>query len=104
ITPEVHELRKAIDIPGMKILQFAFSQLDSPHLPHNFDKKTVVYTGTHDNDTARGWFESATPEEQALVREYLGCSADDIAQAMIHAAFASVAETAIVPVQDVLNL
>src|SRR5207237_10446016 len=66
ITPEVHELRRAIGVPGMKILQFAFGQVNSPHLPHCYDPATVVYTGTHDNDTARGWFETATPEEQEM--------------------------------------
>ena len=105
ITPEVHELRRAIDIPGMKILQFGFSQLNSPHLPHNYEKKTVAYTGTHDNDTARGWFATSKPSEQSLVREYLSCHDDEnVAWSLIHIAFESVAQTAIVPVQDVLDL
>jgi 4-alpha-glucanotransferase len=104
ITPEVHELRRAIGVPGMKILQFGFSSKDSPHLPHNYDRCTVVYTGTHDNDTARGWFENATEEERALVREYLGCNAENVAWGLTRSAFASVADSAIVPVQDILNL
>jgi 4-alpha-glucanotransferase len=104
ITEEVHELRLAIGVAGMKILQFGFSAVDSPHLPHHYEPHTVVYTGTHDNDTARGWFESASAAEQSLVREYLGCEAENVAWGLTRAAYASVAETAIVPVQDVLNL
>jgi len=105
ITAAVHELRKAIDVPGMKILQFAFAQPDSPHLPHCFEPKTVVYTGTHDNDTARGWYEHATPLEREAIASYLGvCDRNDVAWNLIRASFTSVAETAIVPVQDILNL
>jgi 4-alpha-glucanotransferase len=105
ITAAVHELRKAIDVPGMKILQFAFAQPDSPHLPHCFEPKTVVYTGTHDNDTARGWYEHATPLEREAIASYLGVrDPNDIAWTLIRAAYTSVAETAIVPVQDVLKL
>jgi 4-alpha-glucanotransferase len=105
ITHEVHDLRKAIDVPGMKILQFAFAQPDSPHLPHCYDPKTVVYTGTHDNDTARGWYEHATPVEHETIAAYLGMrDVSDAACSLIRAAYTSVAETAIVPVQDVLDL
>jgi 4-alpha-glucanotransferase len=105
ITPEVHELRKAIGVPGMKILQFAFTKVNSPHLPHSYDPMTVVYTGTHDNDTARGWFMHATPEERQLAEAYLGVNGQGpIEWALIRAAFTSVAQTAIVPVQDILGL
>jgi 4-alpha-glucanotransferase len=104
ITPEVHELRRAIDVPGMKILQFAFAQVNSPHLPHCYDTATVVYTGTHDNDTARGWFDTATTDEQDLARAYLGAGREEIEWAMIRAAYTSVARMAIVPLQDVLGL
>ncbi|MGA8809612.1 MAG: 4-alpha-glucanotransferase [Thermoanaerobaculia bacterium] len=105
ITKEVHELREAIGVPGMKILQFAFEEPNSSHLPHCFDPKTFVYTGTHDNDTARGWYEHATADEQKSIASYLGVrDASDVAWSLIRAAFTSVAETAIVPVQDVLNL
>ena len=101
----MHELRKAIDVPGMKILQFAFAQPDSPHLPHCFEPTTGVYTGTHDNDTARGWYEHATPLEREAVASYLGVrDPNDAAPTLIRAAYTSVAETAIVPVQDILNL
>jgi len=105
ITPEVIELRKAIGVPGMKVLQFAFGQINSPHLPHCHDANTAVYSGTHDNDTARGWFETATEEERELAGEYLGIrSADDAPWTLIRAAFASVAARAIVPAQDFLAL
>jgi 4-alpha-glucanotransferase len=105
ITPEVHALRKAIGVPGMKILQFAFAQANSSHLPHCYDHNTVAYTGTHDNDTARGWYEEASAEEREAVETYLGVTnADDIAWSLIRAAYTSVAETAIVPAQDILNL
>jgi len=105
ITPEVHALRKAIGVPGMKILQFGFAQPNSPHLPHNYEPMTVVYTGTHDNDTARGWFANASPAERELARTYLGMDdTQPIERALMHAAFTSVAQTAVVPVQDVLGL
>jgi 4-alpha-glucanotransferase len=105
ITPEVHELRRSIGIPGMKILQFGFQQVNSPHLPHAYSRETVVYTGTHDNDTARGWYESAPQSERDLADAYLALRpGDDVAWSMIHAVFTSVAETAIVPVQDILSL
>jgi 4-alpha-glucanotransferase len=105
ITPEVHELRRAIGVPGMKILQFAFAKVNSPHLPHCYEPETVVYTGTHDNDTARGWFANAPHSERDLAKSYLGVDGSGpIEWALIRAAFTSVAQTAIVPVQDVLGL
>lgn len=104
ITPEVHELRRAIGVPGMKILQFGFSSVDSTHLPHRYDRQTVVYTGTHDNDTARGWFDSAPPEDRARAEAYLGCEVNSIAWGMIRTAYVSVAELAVIPVQDILGL
>ncbi|HEY3055633.1 MAG TPA: 4-alpha-glucanotransferase, partial [Thermoanaerobaculia bacterium] len=94
----------SLGFAGMKILQFGFSAPDSPHLPHRFRAHTVVYTGTHDNDTARGWFEHATEAERDLARIYLGDDCADVAWALIRAAYTSVAETAIVPVQDILGL
>jgi 4-alpha-glucanotransferase len=105
ITPEVHELRKAIGVPGMKILQFAFAQPNSPHLPHRYERATVVYTGTHDNDTARGWYEHATEEERHAAEIYLGVgAAEAVPWTLIRAAYTSVADTAIVPMQDILGL
>jgi 4-alpha-glucanotransferase len=105
ITPEVIELRKAIGIPGMKVLQFAFGQINSPHLPHCHETNMVVYSGTHDNDTARGWFDNASGEERKLAEEYLGIRrADEASWTLIRAAYASVAERVIVPAQDILGL
>ncbi len=105
ITQDVHDLRNAVDLPGMKIVQFGFSHGDSPHLPHSFSPRTVAYTGTHDNDTARGWFESASEGERENALTYLGCTgAEDVAWALIRAVYTSVAETSIVPIQDFLSL
>ena len=105
ITPEVEALRDKFSFPGMKILQFAFgSGPDNPYLPHNHDIKSVVYTGTHDNDTTVGWFCSISENERKRVCRYLDVSGEDISWHMIRAAFASVAETAIVPLQDILSL
>jgi 4-alpha-glucanotransferase len=104
ITPEVNELRDKTGMAGMKILQFGFSAPDSPHLPHRFSAHTVVYTGTHDNDTARGWFATASESERDLARTYLGDDCEDVSWALIRAAYTSVAETAIVPLQDILGL
>ena len=104
ITTEVDELRMAAGLPGMKILQFAFEEDDSPHLPHNYEPASVVYTGTHDNDTARGWFDNATAVEKAHARSYLGCAAEEIQWGMIRTAYTSVADMAIVPLQDILGV
>jgi 4-alpha-glucanotransferase len=105
ITEDVHELRRATGLPGMKILQFGFGQDDSPHLPHRFEPQTVAYTGTHDNDTARGWFEQADNDEKERALAYLGCGdASEVPWGLIRAAYTSVAEIAIVPVQDILGL
>lgn len=105
ITPDVVELREALGYPGMKVLQFAFdSGPSNPFLPHNFDRNVVVYTGTHDNDTSRGWFESCSAREQEQVRRYLNAVGQDIAWDLIRLALSSVADVAIYPVQDVLGL
>ncbi|HET7437034.1 MAG TPA: 4-alpha-glucanotransferase [Thermoanaerobaculia bacterium] len=104
ITQDVHDLRRAIGLPGMKILQFAFGHTDSPHLPHLYEPRTVVYTGTHDNDTARGWYDQAPDLERVNAEAYLGASGDEIAWAFIRTAFTSIAQIAIIPAQDVLGL
>ena len=104
ITPEVEELRDANGLPGMRVLQFAFSgNPRDPYLPHNHVPGCVVYTGTHDNDTTRGWYGAAPEAEKDLVRRYLGCDDEQAPWALLRAAFASVADTAIVPLQDVLG-
>jgi 4-alpha-glucanotransferase len=105
ITPEVTALRKAVDFPGMRILQFAFDgKNDNLYLPHNFEPQTVVYTGTHDNDTTCGWWESLQEAERDYVRRYLCIDGASIQWEMIHAASVSVAAVSIVPMQDVLGL
>lgn len=105
ITPDVDQLRDAIGVAGMKVLQFGFGDLDNIHLPHRFVTNTVVYTGTHDNDTTCGWFASLTEKERTLVLDYTGDeSGEQIHWKMMRLAFNSVAELAIVPMQDVLGL
>ncbi len=104
IDARVHALRRKLDLPGMRVLQFAFGEPDSDHCPHRHEPRSAVYTGTHDNDTTRGWFESAGEDERRRALSYLGATPETITAAMIRAAFASVAELAIVPLQDVLNL
>lgn len=106
ITPGVEALREAFGLPGMRILQFAWG--DGPshaYLPHAHVPNCVVYTGTHDNDTLRGWWDhAASGEEKHFARRYLQCDDGAIVRAMVRAAYASVAHTAIVPLQDVLEL
>ncbi|UCF60237.1 MAG: 4-alpha-glucanotransferase [Anaerolineaceae bacterium] len=105
ITPEVIALRKAFKLPGMKVLQFAFDD-DATHgyLPHNYERHCVAYTGTHDNDTSRGWYASAPEETKEFCQRYLGCEEENIPWGMIQAIWSSVAEMAIVPMQDLLEL
>ncbi len=105
ITPEVIALRDAFDLPGMKITQFAFgSDATEPFLPHNFPHNCAAYTGSHDNDTTRGWYEAgSTSEERDLARRYMRTDGRDIAWDLITLVYASVADTAVVPLQDVLD-
>ncbi len=105
VTPAVRALRDSCGFPGMKILQFAFGG-DGRHefLPHNYTPAVVVYTGTHDNDTARGWWDHAPAHERAFCASYLQCNETDVHWAMIRAASNSVAQMAIFPLQDVLGL
>lgn len=104
ITPEVEQLRLSIGYPGMKVLHFAFDDGPAnPYLPHNYERRCVAYTGTHDNDTTVGWFSTRSPEGQEKVRRYLG-GIDDVAWDLIRLLYQSVAEMAIVPLQDVLGL
>jgi 4-alpha-glucanotransferase len=105
ITPDVVELRDSFGLPGMKILQFGFASTpDDPFLPHNYTRNCVAYTGTHDNDTARGWYEAAAEKERDLCRRYLGRSGDDISWDMIRAVWSSTAAFALAPLQDFLSL
>lgn len=107
ITPEVTALRDHFALPGMKILQFAFDgSPDNPYLPEHHEERGVVYTGTHDNDTTLGWFESLPEASRTFVLESLGGSvkAKDMPWALIEAAFASPARVAVIPMQDAMAL
>jgi 4-alpha-glucanotransferase len=105
ITPEVEALRDTFGFPGMRVLQFAFdSDASNPHLPHNYPRNCVVYTGTHDNDTTIGWFRSLPQRVRAAVLKYTGTDGSEINWDLIRLAFSSVADLAIVPLQDVLGL
>ena len=105
ITPEVTQLRDGFGLPGMKVLQFAFAEgPENAFLPHHHTPHCVVYTGTHDNDTTAGWYETATEHERDFVRRYTHSDGNEIQWALINAALRSVADTAVVPFQDVLGL
>lgn len=107
ITKDAAKLLKASGYPGMKVLEFAFDpEGTSNYLPHNFTSPNCVcYTGTHDNETAAGWVKSATRAERKFAREYLNVKRNkDIPRGMIRAAWASIAETAIAQMQDLLGL
>jgi 4-alpha-glucanotransferase len=105
ITPEVEALRDRFHLPGMRILQFAFGgAAENRFLPHNYEHNTIVYTGTHDNDTTRGWYAMLSDHERHLVRRYLGRDGSDIAWDLLRLAWSSVADYALAPLQDVLNL
>lgn len=105
ITPQVNALRETVGLPGMRVLQFAFDgHADNPYLPHNYEADTVVYTGTHDNDTSWGWWNSLTTDDQDRVQRYLGISGEFTEWDLIRAASSSVASLAIIPMQDVLGL
>jgi 4-alpha-glucanotransferase len=104
ITPDVIELLQEFNLPGMKVLQFSFSGPDNPFLPHNYIPHCVVYTGTHDNDTSRGWFDSAPEHEREFAKRYLRVDGHDFPWDLIRAAWSSVAVFAVAPMQDVLSL
>ncbi len=105
INPNVFVLRDQFDLPGMKILQFAFDGgLDNEFLPHHYPPNSIVYTGTHDNDTIVGWWDTASKEERAFATKYLAVTGDDISWDLIRAAWLSKANVAITPLQDVLSL
>ncbi|MFN6563521.1 MAG: 4-alpha-glucanotransferase [Nostoc sp. ChiSLP01] len=106
ITPEVEALRDKFEFPGMKVLQFAFgSDPGNPFLPFNYPQNAVVYTGTHDNDTTVGWFNTASDYEKQNLLLYLGCiSPEGIHWDLIRLALSSVANQAIIPLQDIFGL
>lgn len=106
ITPEVEALRDRFEFPGMKILQFAFgSEADSRFLPFNYPSNCVVYTGTHDNDTTVGWSNQISAQDRVAVQRYLGCTSQSGSHwDMLRLAHSSVANQAIIPLQDILGL
>ena len=109
ITPDVKEVMEVLGFPGMKVLQFAFGYdlPTNPYAPHNFIRNCVVYTGTHDNNTVRGWYENeASAEDKDRFQKYVGqnVSADSVAETMIRLAMASVARLCVLTLQDTLNL
>jgi 4-alpha-glucanotransferase len=105
ITPAVDSLRKKYRLPGMKVLQFAFSgDSANPYLPFRHDRDSVVYTGTHDNDTTLGWYDSLDEHTREYVDEYLGVSQEPMPWPLIRSALASRSHLAIVPMQDILEL
>ncbi|WP_437919858.1 malto-oligosyltrehalose synthase [Sphingobacterium sp. LRF_L2] len=109
VDDDVYTLRDLYELPGMKVLQFAFNSnlAISPHIIHHHERRYIVYTGTHDNNTSKGWFEKELDlETREQIRAYFGCklTKKNIADKMIRMAYASVADTAIIPMQDILSL
>ena len=109
ITPEVEALRDQFELPGMRILQFAFGgEADNAYLPHHYVHNCLVYTGTHDNDTTLGWWQRASQAERQHIAQYFGYASpeevEDIHWLLIRTALSSVANQAIIPLQDLLGL
>ena len=105
ITEDVDQLREDLGLPGMAVLQFAFDGgPENPYLPHNLSRNTVVYPGTHDNDTTLGWYQSLDEETQNEVHKVLGPSSEPMPWYLIHAALCSPCRLAVVPMQDLLGL
>jgi 4-alpha-glucanotransferase len=105
ITPQVDALRQEFGLPGMRILQFAFGgAVEQRFLPHRFDSNLIVYTGTHDNDTTRGWYAKLTVAERENYHRYVPDANDDPVRALVRLAWSSVADVSIVPFQDLLGL
>lgn len=111
ITKEVEQLRDSNRFAGMRVAHFAFNPIGNgrldpanPYLPHNYPEHTVAYTGTHDNNTTKGWYESLDGETKDVVRRYLSCSDEQVAWHLMRAVIASRAQFAIIPMQDLLML
>lgn len=104
VTPDVIALLDEFQLPGMKVLQFGFSGPDNPFLPHNYMENCVAYTGTHDNDTTRGWFDTTNEEEREFALRYLNSDGSNFAWDLIRGVWSSVAVIAVTPMQDLLNL
>ncbi len=106
LTPTVNQLLKKSGYPGMKVLQFAFdSREESDYLPHNYTANSVVYTGTHDNDTTVGWYQTISRRDRSFARKYLNIKTGrELEWNFIRAALGSVSDTAVIPMQDYLGL
>jgi 4-alpha-glucanotransferase len=104
ITEDVHELREALGLPGMRVIQFSLDGPPNPHWPHNYEPNTVCYTGTHDNDTVNGWYATISDKDRNYLALTLGKGIGDPAWDLIRAAWASVAVLAVAPLQDILSL
>lgn len=104
ITPGVRKMLDALGYPGMKVLQFGFSDADNEHLPHNFKTQNMVaYTGTHDNETLRGWLEAADKKTIRFAKAYLRCKKQQIPDEMVAACWQSIADLAVAQMQDFLH-
>jgi len=104
ITEEVRALRQKLGLPGMRVLQFGFDSGEGEHLPANISPDCVAYTGTHDNDTTRGWFRQLATEKQRRVREMLDAESAEVVRRLIESAYRSQAQLVVVPMQDLLDL
>lgn len=110
ITKEVDDLRQSNNLPGMEILQFAFSlnngclDGENRYLPHNWEKNCIAYTGTHDNDTTRGWYNNLSDDYKDIVRRYFQSPDDDIVWQMIRSLLAGSEQYAVIPMQDLMGL
>jgi 4-alpha-glucanotransferase len=105
ITAEVDALREKYNLPGMKILQFAFGGDDkNPYLPQNIEENSVVYTGTHDNDTTLGWYQALDERAKNHLHAVLKSAQPNMPQALVQLAFETKANIAIIPMQDILGL
>lgn len=105
LNEEVIELRDSLELPGMKILQFAFDNCENSYLPHNYEKNNfVVYTGTHDNDTTVGWYSEQNEKDKDYIRRYMNVSGENINWDLIRLAVSSCAKYCIIPIQDIIGL
>lgn len=105
LNDEVIELRDKLDLPGMKILQFAFNNCENSYLPHNYDKDNyVVYTGTHDNDTTIGWYSEQSEKDKDYIRRYMNVNGESINWDLIRLSISSSAKYAIIPIQDIIGI
>ena len=106
LTDSVRSMLEEVGFPGMKVLQFAFDsrETNSGYLPHSYTRNTVVYTGTHDNDTIAGWMGGITGDDMELACRYLRTTRDGLPESMMAAAMASVSDTCVLTMQDLIGL